>query len=436
MMKKIYIILATLFVSITSLFADIDAQNIHKIINGVNHAKFSLNRLEALGGVYDAYSIKVGASIEDFSSSIINNNYSVIATSVGSDGLVDIGDEDGTITTRQYFSFPSKMFVGAGMTVNNIGFGLGYQFAHSVLTLDDLGYETSSSNDDDELAGDSLTDRYITSHTLTFGMVLLNGAIEFNIPFSFTVANKEYYSSYREESSSEEKLGSPIGNRAFSVLPSITYYTSGNAFTYITGTLGFGMNKGSSWAYGVDDDGETLDTQSYTSGYATSVSLEVELGLNLLRSPINIAWTPKVYFAVGINSTEYFIDAMDPEAHKAGYEADNVPVLLCVNMPFNFSTSIGTAINLYAEPEVGFFYTPDGGDELDNEYALGLMYGMKAGVEFAPIDDLTFGFDVHAIGGPRDTLESSDFVYVVDNAINGTGSNFTFGVNASLTWRF
>lgn len=430
MMKKIYIILATFFVSISSLFADIDAENIHEIIGGFNHARFTLDRFEVLGMVNDKYDLKIGISIQDINSSIVNNASSLTPVYID-DGSILIGDEDDTTSTsKQFFNFPSKMFAGFGMTVNNVGFGFGYQLAYSRLTLEDFGLV-----DGVDVTENSLTDRYIFSHTFSFGMVLLDGAFEINAPFSFTAADNSYYSSYFDETES------PKGNKAFSMLPSVQYNTRGDSFKYIKGTFGFGINQATEKLQDVDDDGEPVeDSYTYSDGHAASVYVAVELGLNLLRNPITIAWSPKLSLAVGINSDSYYIDAMDPEAHKSGYLSGEVPVFLCLTSPFRFSTSIGTAINLYGEPEIGAFYTTDGGDAVANDDAFGFMYGMKAGLEFRPIDDLTLGFDVHAIGGSSGIssaiLESSDYVYVVDNAIESSGGNFTFGVNASLTWRF
>ncbi len=421
-MKKIYIILTMLFVSITSLFAGIDAQNIPEIVNGIDHAKFRLDRLETVVKVRDRYDIKIGASILDIDSSIFNNDYAVAATSINDSGNIEYSEND------QSYIFPKKIFFGFSMNVNGIGFGFGYQFAYSTLTLDDLGlWGTQTFTDDNSNYGSTLTDRLITSHTFAFGLVALGGALEFNVPFSFTAANSEYYSTYITASETGERA-TPEGNVSFSMLPSFTYNTRGKAFTYITTTFGFGINKG------------TDIKNDYISGHAIGLSLEVEMGLNVMTDPINILIQPDIYASVGINSDSYAINALYTSAHKAQYSKGSTPVLAYVNLPVEFSSSIGNAIRIYGEPQLGFFYSQHGVSDIaissvGDEAIYGLMYGMEAGVSFAPIENLTFAFDLHAIGGPNYTLQSSDYVYIVGaDVVNG--SSFTFGLNASLLWRF
>ncbi len=427
-MKKIYIILAMLFVCTTTVFAGIDAKNIPEIINGENYAKFRFDRLETVARVNEEYDVKIGASILDITSSIFNNNYTVASTSLTDSGNVSYK------TGEQFYLFPKKIFLGASMKIGDVAFGLGYQFAYSTLTLGDLnlgdtqdstisGIDLSSSD-----YSDLLTDRMITSHTIAFGMVLLDGALELNIPFSFTAADNDYYSTYFEENSSGRAV--PKGNMAFSMLPSVTYNTSGKAFTYVTTKFGFGMNEGTD----VDND--------YAHGYALGFSLEVEFGLNIMTDPINISWQPDIYFAIGVDSASpnAAIDAKSTSAHMVQYSKGNSPMLAYINMPIEFSSSIGNAITLYATPQIGLFYAKDGVTDMtvsgvSDKDTYGAMYGIEAGIGFAPIEDLSFNFDFNAIGGPNYTLQSDDYVYIYGADVVD-GSQFTFGLNASVKWRF
>ncbi len=428
-MRKIYIILTTLFVGMSSLFAGIDVNNIPEIINGENHAKFALDRLEAVGRVSETYDVKIAASILDISSSIFNNNYAVSETSLEDNGNIGFS----TVENTQSFMFPQKMFLGFSMNVGGIGFGFGYQFAYSGLTLGDLSLDGVQSmvvaDDDGANAIDYsslMSDRMITSHTFSFGMSFAGGALVFNTPFSITAANNEYYSTVFTASESEDEAvrATPEGNVAFSMLPSITYNTTGRAFKYITGTLGFGMNKG------------TDISNDYEQGYAFALSLEVELGLNLITDPINILIQPDIYMAFGINSSHAVIDAQDTSAQSVQYSVDNKPILIYLNVPVEFSSSIGNAITLYAAPQLGLYYSSNGLDmAVIDDDIYGIMYGIEAGVGFTPIENLLFNFDIHAIGGPAYTLKNSDYVYVLGGDVVNS-SSFTLGLNASLIWKF
>ncbi len=429
-MRKICMILTVLtmlFVSMTSLFAAIDAKHIPDMINADNFAKFRLDRLEAVGLVSEKYDVKIGASILDIDSSFFNNNYAVSSTSLKSDGDIDYS----ATPNSQSFMFPQKMFVGFSMNINDVGFGFGYQFAYSRLTLGDLSLSDTQTDIYSDDVSDLVSDRMITSHTLSFGMVLNDGAIEFNVPVSFTAANKDYYSTVFTESTDSGTRATPEGNTAFSMLPSFTYNTSGRAFTYITTTFGFGMNKGT----------DIIDSE-YKQGYALGFSLEVELGLQVITDPINILIQPDIYMAFGVNSDSESaaIDARYASAHTIQYSKGNDPILAYINIPVQFSSSIGNAITLYATPQLGMFYSKDGVTDIAVSYVAykdtyGLMYGIEAGIGFAPIENLLFNFDIHAIGGPNYTLQSTDYVYIVGGEVVND-SDFTFGLNASLTWKF
>ena len=431
-MKKVSSIVCFLFISLSVAFADIDAESIPDIITSMNHARFRLDRAEATINVYEEYNINIGFSILDVDSAILNNNFTVNSTSL-KDGNVIVNDD-----SKQFFLFPKKIFVGAGMKVNGIGIGLGYQFSYHNLTLRELeaipaSLDPSGSPEDiiDSIqnAFVGVSDRFITTHTISFGMTFLDDTVELNIPFSFTAANKNYYStSFGAPSSASALKDSPKGNMAFSVFPKVRYNTGGIAFTYIETTIGFGINSGS----------QKTSSTTYSDGHAVTVFAGAEMGLQIITNPITILAEPDISIAVGFNSGSEMINALDGQAHMAQYIRNNTPVKIEVKVPVKFYSSIGNAISMYGTPILGLSYAQHGASGIDegvgNDSVYGAIYGFEAGFEFTPIENLTFGFELQGLGGPQISLDD-DFVYIT-NPDNINSSTFTFGLNASLVWRF
>ena len=368
-MKKIVFCLFFIF-SANSLFGQInedqmDKDNMEDLIDGVSSVRAGTDRLQV---------------IYDFEPLL--NNSMPLKLGVALLDLTTIADSHGgnagsNVIDGDYISFLPKGFVGVSL----YEYALSYQFA-----LDNKGY----------LGGNLKAVAH--SHSLSFGVSMRDFYI--SAPFSIAVGNSPYFD----------------GKMAFSMSPTFTLLFRGG----IVEDFQVILHYGASFAGSTNDSANKVP-MSLGFGIRTRVMLT-----DFDTSSLQISFPLEFDFKYGIGSRFADFDASyanvldtNPLYDEDGEIATD-SMYFGIVLPVKLAARLG-AIYVYGMPKI-FSQVSVYKTNVDFR----VSYGMEAGFEFTPLENLTVGFKGYTGGSTITQIEDR----------SGLNSSFDADLDIYGVWRF